>query len=125
MDHDIRDIRLIQRHRRRVFRERVDFFELRNDAFVARFRLSKEAVRHLLDIIADDLEPGTGRSCSLSADMQVFVALLSKISRFSLIVSIKKSLSSLTIFFLDDMMLLNVRAYRKGYEQRVYMYHEI
>jgi hypothetical protein len=56
-------MRLIRRdRRRRLFRERAEYFELDDEHFLFKFRLTNDAVELVLDLIIDELEPKKQKS---------------------------------------------------------------
>ena len=61
---------------RRTFRERVSTLEnMRNEEVVSRYRLDKEAISEVLDVIAADIQHKTKKSHATPAITQLLVAL--------------------------------------------------
>ena len=81
MDADIRDInRIRQLRRRRIARcyrgPRRDFFQLYDGpAFTRRYRLCKNKVRFLINLLRHDLVPRSYRRNCISAELQVLITL--------------------------------------------------
>ncbi|XP_042143616.1 putative nuclease HARBI1 [Ixodes scapularis] len=62
--------------RQRVFRDRLDpLEEFDEDALQQRFRFGRAGIMFLAETLRPDLERSTRRSCALSAEQQVIVAL--------------------------------------------------
>ena len=88
-DPDVRDIQFIRaladvrrvRHRRihrrrRVFRDRADYFEMYNDTdFMQRFQVSKETGTNTLDQIEDQLRHNTNNNRCILPDLLLLICL--------------------------------------------------
>lgn len=62
--------------RDRIFRDRTNPLEMYDDIeMVRRYRLPREQILNLIDLLAPELDPPTDRSKSISATLQVFTAL--------------------------------------------------
>ena len=62
--------------RNRVFRDRLNPLDAYNDReIVARYRLSRQMIIKLYDLIGADLEPQTHRNHAIPGMLQIFVAL--------------------------------------------------
>lgn len=60
----------------RVIRDRANLFDtLSQLEFKDKFRLSKLTVRHLYDLIGENIEPKTGRNKSISGMQQILITL--------------------------------------------------
>lgn len=60
----------------RVIRDRTNLFDaLSQSEFKDKFRLSKQTVRHLYDLIGENIEPQTGRNKSISGMQQILITL--------------------------------------------------
>jgi hypothetical protein len=67
---------LVPTRRQRVFKERVDYFNIFDDIdFQCRFRLSKCRAEELLQNIGQHLQPRTARNGAISPSTQLLVAL--------------------------------------------------
>ena len=64
--------------RQRVFRDRqnpLDFYDDMDIIHVHRYRLDRQSIISIIDLVEDSLERPTKRSGSLPASLQVFAAL--------------------------------------------------
>ena len=55
----------------RIFREHADSFALRDSEFVARYRLTKEAAREVIEAVRPDLESDRKMRTIISVEQQV------------------------------------------------------
>lgn len=73
---DVRNINEMLQRRPRVIRERNDPFNMFDEiAFRNRYRLSKEAVRFVIDLIEERLFPQAGHENDISPALQVLITL--------------------------------------------------
>lgn len=73
---EVREIREMRNHDPRVFRERLDPFDIYSDReFRTRYRLSKDCARFVIELVEDRLCSPSERGNDISSALQVLIAL--------------------------------------------------
>ncbi|KAH3734920.1 hypothetical protein DPMN_041380 [Dreissena polymorpha] len=62
---------VVRRRRERRFSSRVLLNDIPDDVFISRYRLSKESVREIVDLLRHDLEPLTVRGRAITVETKV------------------------------------------------------
>lgn len=78
IDHaiEVREVNAIRDRNPRVFRNRIDPFEIYNDReFRQRYRLSKECARFVISLVEERLSSVSVRRNILSPTLQILIAL--------------------------------------------------
>ncbi|XP_008189506.1 putative nuclease HARBI1, partial [Acyrthosiphon pisum] len=71
----IDDVNNIGRRRPQVYKDRPNYYDLTDDEFIYRFRLSKSCVNYLLNLLVRKLETATDRNMALAPLNQVLLTL--------------------------------------------------
>jgi len=78
IDHaiEVREINAVRDHEPRVFRNRIDAFEIYNDhEFRQRYRLTKECARFVISLVEERLSPLSFRRHVITPALQILIAL--------------------------------------------------